>query len=91
MENNGRVTKSFINGNIDFHSTKAFTEVPPIIREYQDAEGVRMYECKGDRHFIAEIYDKNFVTVKGAVKPKNHRANFYGRKETIAEFLKNNQ
>jgi hypothetical protein len=55
-------------GTYLFQSTKSFQTVPKILREYyqEDAEGkpLRMYECEENRHFIADVYDRNFVAKK---------------------------
>ncbi len=67
------------NGTTQFHSEKQYHTVPEIVREYMDTdvkEGqppVRMYECKGDRHFIADTYDFNFKVCAGPVKAKGYR------------------
>ena len=70
-------------GTTQFHSEKQFYTVPAIEREYwdkkveKDKPYIRMYECAGDRHFIADIYDKNFKVTKTEVKPKGYRDNNY--------------
>ncbi|MCG2614874.1 hypothetical protein LZZ85_11300 [Terrimonas sp. NA20] len=56
-------------GNTNFKISKPLTQVPVIVGEYQDADGVRMYQCENDRHFIADTYDKMFVPVHKVPKP----------------------
>lgn len=48
-------------GLISFNPNKAFTTAPKIVKEYHDADNVRMYKCEGDRNFIADTYDKQFL------------------------------
>jgi len=59
-------------GVAQFHITKPTITVPAIKREYF-LDGERMYECEGNRHFKADMYDKTFATKKLKVLPKNHK------------------
>lgn len=63
---------------VDFKSTKPFTTIPPIVREYTQ-EGIRYYLCEGGRLFIADTYDLNFTFKKGKVKPKHYREGEIGK------------
>lgn len=60
-------------GVAQYKIPKPFHSAPVIINEYLDKDRVRMYECEGSRHFVASIYDKMFIPLKGKVKPHNYK------------------
>lgn len=48
-------------GIYGYQISKPYMTPPVVIGEYHNAEGVRMYQCEDDRHFIADKYDATFV------------------------------
>jgi hypothetical protein len=72
-------------GTYLFQSTKKFETVPKVIREYNE-DGVRMYECVGKRHFIADVYDRIYLPAKSKpVKNKYYKGKNKNPTESLFE------
>ena len=60
--------------HVDYRANKSsiYTVAPKIISEYLE-DDLRMYECEGDRRFVADTYDRFFKVDKSEVMPKRYK------------------
>jgi len=70
--------------SINVHAERPVHKKPEIVETYFDADGVRMYETKDNRHFIADVVDRIFNPVKTAIKHKRYKGK---TPDTTAIFL----
>lgn len=69
---------------INIHAERPAYVKPEIIETYFDADGVRMYETKDNRHFIADVVDRIFNPVKTAIRHRKYKGK---NPDTTALFL----